>query len=687
MAEMTQRAAPSTGTRTETEPDEQPERTRGPRRETRAAERFRPDIQGLRAVAILLVLLFHAGLTTLGGGYVGVDVFFVISGFLITGHIWRELRERGRIDFGQFYARRARRILPASFVVLAVTVVATWLWVAPLRVARDMAYAVATALYVPNVLLAAQGADYLADSAPPATQHYWSLGVEEQFYFIWPLGMVIAFWLARRHKRIFAALIGVVVVGSFALGVMLTVTNQPFAFFLLPTRAWELGAGGLLALAVAGGRARVPGWAAAVLGWAGAALILYAAFTFTETTPFPGWHAALPVGGAVLVILAGSLAPGHAWAPGRWLSVRWMVWIGAISYSLYLVHWPLLIIPQSAVGLENPLPLWVTLALGAAAVPLAWVMYRYVETPFRTMRRFTLARPRRTLFAALAASGVVALVAGLGFMAVGQKPLATADAAASVDISAAPIGTPFVPSNLTPGLASAAGDTPLVDSNGCHKGFGDADPTGCTVGSDPDAPTVAIFGDSHAAQWYPALSKLADDGDILFTSYTKAMCPAADIFVSRVPECGQWRDGVIDELAANPPDTIILSSYSTNYVREDADPVSAWADGVSAIIDRLPAESHVLIMADTPSGVEAVPICLSKNLSDAGECALAPVDTSLDVAASKLPGASGIIDMNGYLCDGDVCPAIIGDNLVYRDTNHISATFIERLAPELQGQL
>lgn len=251
-----------------------------------SGSRFRPDIQGLRAVAVSAVVLYHAGLPLLPGGYVGVDVFFVISGFLITSHLLSGLARRGRVSFAEFYARRARRILPASFVVLILSTIAALVWFPPVLMSQVWAGAVATALYVPNLLFAVQGTDYLADTAPSLFQHYWSLGVEEQFYLIWPALLALG-WKAFRSKTMLKAVLALLGVASFGLGVWLTFISQPWAFFSLPTRAWELGLGAAIAFQLQHRSRLMPATVAPIVGWLGILAIVAASVLLSANTLFP----------------------------------------------------------------------------------------------------------------------------------------------------------------------------------------------------------------------------------------------------------------------------------------------------------------------------------------------------------------------------------------------------------------
>ncbi len=258
------------------------------------ASRFRTDIQGLRAIAVLAVVLYHAGVPFLAGGYVGVDIFFVISGFLITSHLLSEMRYDGRVRFASFYAKRARRILPASFVVLSFSVVAALIWYPPLLMREVWMGAVATAFYLPNMLFAVQGTNYLAESTPSLFQHYWSLGIEEQFYLVWPLLLSLLYWRIRRPKTLFAILLGTFA-AAFALCIHLTFRSQPWAFFSLPTRAWELGVGGLVAFLLTYRPRVLTSTIAATLGWVGLIGLIASAALFNSATRFPGYWAAVPV--------------------------------------------------------------------------------------------------------------------------------------------------------------------------------------------------------------------------------------------------------------------------------------------------------------------------------------------------------------------------------------------------------
>jgi len=662
---------------------------------------FRSDIQGLRALAVLLVLLYHAGLPFIPGGYVGVDVFFVISGFLITAHLVQSLDSTGRIDLAGFYARRVRRLLPAAFAVAAATVVAVLLFVPVVDAGRMLRDALATVLYVPNVWFAIQQTDYLADHAASPFQHYWSLGVEEQFYLLWPLLLWLIVVLARRRRVVVIVAVASIAAVSAAAGIWLTAINQPYAFFLLPTRAWELLAGAIVALVARTGLpAMVPGAARAAMGWAGLAAVVAAGAAFDDRTPFPGIAALVPVAGTALVILAGT-APTRG-GPGGLLSIRPAQAVGLLSYSLYLVHWPLLVIPQAAVGLHRPLPLWLTVLLGVIlALPLAWLLHRFVEEPFRAPRVLTARRPRVTLWATLAVTTVLVVAIGATIRWADGREVPTggdAPTVASFPVSPPP-ATAVLPGNLAPALADVAADVPRLYEDGCHHSVSAESVQDCVYGPSDAGTRIAVFGDSHSGQWFPAILSLAQErGDTAVAAYTKSSCPAVEVTVidKDVPyaSCDRWREAVVAALVADPPDLVVISSYS-GYRLADAvdDRPSAWAAGTRSVVAQLRAAgAGVLVIADTPRFPASPATCVATVPTDVLSCAGDPrttLDAQLAAAEADAAASAGAVtaDLTGYLCDTERCPVIIDDLMVYRDVNHLTARAVQYLKPALAAPL
>lgn len=656
---------------------------------------FRVDIQGIRAIAVLMVVLFHGGVGALAGGYVGVDVFFVVSGFLITSHLLREIVTTGRLRLAAFYARRARRILPASFVVLGLSAVAAAVLIPPLRFRGEVPRLVAAALFAPNLQLAREGVDYLGNHTASVVQHYWSLGVEEQFYLVWPVLLLAIFVLLRRRRRAVLVATAVLVVASFGTSVWLTARSQPWAFFSPWTRAWEFGLGAVVGLGLAQpwrrGSGRITG---PVLAWLGVAMVLVSGFVVKQSDAFPGWAAAVPTLGTALAIIGG--ARPSRWSPES-LLLRWspVQLVGRVSYSLYLVHWPLLVIASARFGSDEPLPSWVPLGLTALSFPLAWLSYRYIETPFRTRRTFTSRRPRTALSVALAASALLVAVAlGAGAVVAQRIPRAAAPVTAleGTDLVPGPTGAATVPTDLTPALATSGGDVPEIYATGCHRSLTSTDTSGCWFGP-VEAPTFVLFGDSHAAQWYPALKVLADAGEIRLGVFTHSGCAAAYAGTERAQstECRAWRDGAIGVIRAAHPRAVLLGSFGNAFER-DVDKMSRsvdWAQAQERTVRGLREPgTTVSVLADTPRPGEPPADCLSSHLNKAHDCDLRRAH-ALDSAIAEADGSLGVpvVNLDAYLCNADTCPAVIGNVLVYRDGSHLTATMAARLAPGLRVQL
>ncbi|MBT2485402.1 MULTISPECIES: acyltransferase family protein [unclassified Microbacterium] len=662
---------------------------------------FRADIQGLRAIAVGLVLLYHAGVPLITGGYVGVDVFFVISGFLISTHLLESLQRDGRIRFADFYARRIRRILPASLTVAVLTVIAAVIFYPPLALERVLRDGLATILYVPNFWFAIQNTDYLADHSPSPFQHYWSLGVEEQFYLLWPVVLFLIFLATRRRPRLLLAAVSVIALASLVAGVMLTPVDQPSAFFLLPTRAWELLFGAIVGAILLQG-SRPPGRVAAVAGWVGLLMILGSALLFNDSTAFPGVAAVLPTLGTALVIFAG--ASDTRMGPTSALSLPPLQFIGLISYSLYLVHWPLLVVTQAAVGEQNPLPAWMRVLFGIViAIVLAWVLFRCVEMPLRAPRMLVQRRPRSTLLAALGVTVVLAVGVGAAVNWSADRLTGSGDVVTeSADYPTSPPNpTAFVPSNMTPALQDVDDDLAPVFTDGCQLDPKSEAVQDCEYADASGDTRIVLFGDSHSAQWFPAVEEFARDrpGTSLRT-YTKSSCSAAaaTVLVKGVPysSCDRWRSKVVEHLLADPPDLVVISNYA-HYVLADSPDGSQrlplWGEGLRATVQQLrDAGSEVLLIADSPRLRAAPDSCVSTDVMDAARCdeqrewaidaELAAVER--DVAAET---DAEYVDFTEFICTDATCPVIIDDLFVYRDVNHMTSTFVSYLAPALEPTL
>jgi peptidoglycan/LPS O-acetylase OafA/YrhL len=672
----------------------------------------RLDIEGLRAIAIGTVLAFHAGLPWVSGGYVGVDVFFVLSGFLITGILVREVNQSGRVRLGRFWARRARRLLPASALVLAFSVLVTWVWL-PLTQRQPFGLdIVSSALYVVNWRLAARSVDYQAeDIVASPVQHFWSLAVEEQFYVVWPLLILaVAVIFARRRVRGAFLALSTITAVSFAYSVHQAEASPDTAFFVSTTRIWELGVGSLLALA-ASRVARAPAGVLAAAGWAGLAAIAWAALRFDGTTTWPGFPALLPVLGAAGVIASG-ITPAAA-APGRLLSLRPIVWIGGISYSLYLWHWPILIAGQAAID-DFRIRHGVALAL-VAFVP-AWLSRRYVEDPIRFGPRFRPTHRALGLGAALTATGVA-----LGLVLAASVSVATTVDRASAEEAegARAIGDPARADvvwsdtervdRMTPLPADAPDDIPAYVGQRpeCQIDFEDVEPSVCAYGDTTSDRVVVLVGSSKIAQWQGAFEAIAEREDWKIVQIFRSGCEFSDATFVRKNEpwvaCREWGRLALQEILSIDPDLVVTTTQKTMALPDGSSDVKdlsqqAMVDGLArhwgAITDAGIPMAVLLDNPEPPESIKPVYECVAQNLDDLRQCsfdrkeAIAVSGTPTQLAAAAKVPAVEIIDMADTLCpDRTRCAPVIGNVLVYRQGTHITNTYVLSAQQQLAAAL
>lgn len=673
---------------------------------------------------MLAVLLFHAGVPGLEGGYVGVDVFFVVSGYLITSLLVAERADTGRVSLRDFWARRVRRLLPVSALVAVVTVLASWLWLEPLRVRDAATDALAVATFSSNFVFADRGADYLSSTLPPSPfQHYWSLAVEEQFYVVWPLLVVavcagaVGVTAVRRRVGVTALAVGV---ASFVACMIAMRDARSLAFYWPHTRAFELAAGALAAVVPAVGAKSRALWASGA--WVGIAGVVACVVLFDETTEFPGPWALAPVVATVLVVRGGDVV---RWAPDVVLRRAPLQWLGSRSYSAYLWHWPALVIAAAAVGRD--LTLAEGLAVTVAAVALAEFTWRWPEEPIRTTVSM------RGVRAAMFAAGLTGVVAGAGLLVRNNPPaMATGTAAetpmlvSSTTTSTSPVGptttvpvapslpgpsAPLpaiveaaaatgLPSNLDPNLTAIRNDMPVIYRNNCHAGFSAVRPKNCVVGDPQSEVVVGVYGDSHAAQWYPAFEKMAIKNGWRLQYYTKRGCPPAEIEVyssvlgKNYRECSPWRANVLDQMVEDGVKVAIVAHFDRLLSATTKIPPwqKEWRAGLQATLDALDARGIVpVLMEDTPWPGQDVPTCLSQNYAAIGNCSQ-PVSQAYredmrEIRADFQAEGRHVLWVRHLFCSETVCPNVVGNLLVYRDDNHISQAFASFVAPLLDEVL
>lgn len=679
-------------------------RRQPPERSPEHAEpsRFLPHVQGLRAIAVLFVVLYHFWPARLPGGYVGVDVFFVISGFLITAHLMRELTATGTVRLGQFWARRARRLLPASLLVLLFcAIVAMSPYLTPTSaLPNEVQEIVASTFYVENWFLAATSADYLGHGGEPTSvQHYWSLSLEEQFYVLWPLLMLLAAWIAVKWfrgstRRTVLVMLGAVSAASFVFCVIFTLTDPAPAYFVTFGRMWQFGVGAVIAL-VPMLRVQHP-VVSFVLGWGGVFVLLFVAFRFDGQTPFPGYAAALPTLGAAAVIAASNTR--RWWYPTRILALRPAQFVGNISYSLYLWHWPLIVIAPSV-------PFWgLTIyhrvALLVLCFVLAWLTKRFVEDPVRSWRVLTARPARVTLWSSLTAMVLVGAVAGGawavnapayrdGVQALEQLREDPPDCFGAAAVRDEACASAEWDDTILPAPGFAGVDRPSDEQ--CFVQLNNARAVSCEFGSDaPDAPSVALVGDSHAYQLLSTFQRIADREGWHLTTYFKGACPWNTTPLSTPgafgEACTQWRESVGAELEQADIDAVFTAALATTPFSSaghdssyDA-AVAGYREAWSTVTGR---DIPVITVVDNPVWETDPNKCLRTRDADSCDGARADVLVADDPLRAAAEGAENVtlLDFTDVYCTEETCSPVVGGANVYRDQDHLTVTFADTLAP------
>lgn len=677
---------------------------------------LRKDIQALRALAVGLVVLNHLWPNMVAGGYVGVDIFFVISGFLITSHLAKELVATSGLDIARFYARRIKRLLPAAFLVLALGSMAVALWVPYsewLRTAREV---MASTLYVGNWSLAAQSVDYSAlTNDATIAQHYWSLSVEEQFYVLWPLAMLGLYRLGNRFGDARTFLLGGVALAalaSLAYSAYFTATEPNPAYFVTPVRVWEFAAGAIVALLGAKiSLSRSPAVVASAAGWLA---IVLAAITFNQYTPFPGWAALLPVLGTAAVIAAGTGMPKAPF--GRLLAGKPIQLVGGISYSIYLWHWPMIVVVPYLVGSE--LGTWHKLGIVLVCIPLAWLTKVLVEDQGKSWK--WLGKSPRVTFGAMGVGIVVlALISG-GLAWGGHMKQAQAEAVQSAEYGGPCHGpAALTAKNACPDPLGPAAVTVMADANKYYAGAPECavdpapKPPGAGAvavcdysGGNADATTVWLTGDSHAEQWKQPLLHLAKKNQWKLSYSLLGGCPIGDVSLesyqgkknpSASAACKTAGQSIAAMVEHDRPDKVFYSTFARQEILDDGTGRSQqaqYSEGLSKFWQRwADAGSTVYILADPPlNGLVRDSKCVAINPADPLKCAVErsraqPVDPLLGAVEAMAHPQVRLIDLTDHFCDTKLCYGVVGNVAVYYDANHLNGVFSRLMAPYIERKL
>lgn len=596
--------------------------------------KYRADIDGLRAIAILSVVAFHAFPTWLTGGFIGVDVFFVISGYLISVIIFKNL-DAGTFSFNAFYMRRVKRIFPALLLVLVACYVYGWFTLFADEYKQVGKHVSAGAFFVSNIALYLESGyfDTVAETKP--LLHLWSLGVEEQYYIFWP---VIAYWLWKL-KTALPWVIGAILLGSFTLNILFVEVNSSAVFYLPITRAWELLGGTMLAYMVTHtSRPRTVESNAVIgnlLSLSGLALLGIAVVTIDRQKDFPGWWAVLPVMGAVLLILAGE----KSWVNRFVLSRPLLVWFGLISYPLYLWHWPVLAYYRM-VAPEVP-SAGIRFALVLLSIGLAWMTFRYIEQPVRFGQKRIVSN--KALIIAMFVVGAVGQTTydNNGFE---EREANDFKLEASYDwTSWYRHKSCFIDTKNGVGAFASLCDGESADM--------------------PPRPLVLLWGDSHAASLYPGLKKQADLLGFRLAQYNANGCPPVLGFVAKStePQCREINDFVLGKIHALKPDLVVMAGFWNNYNGQDkwshleSDTLQASFERLAEVVDKLVVVGQLPVMDIAQPHVAARVFKAAKNNRTFSHFKDASITRNSQLAAMLAPLGIGFVSPTDLLCDGRGC--------------------------------
>lgn len=654
-----------------------------------AVGQYRPDIDGLRAIAIVAVVAFHAGMPGLSGGFVGVDIFFVLSGFLITSMLFKEAEQTGQIDLSEFYARRVRRLLPAATLVLIVSVVLAYFYLIPigdeqLKFARS---AFASALFVSNIFFWTSSGGYFdgpSDQIP--LLHTWSLSVEEQFYLIWPLLLIgivrFAEWRGLKLRSLVLCALAVMFLCSLATSVWLSQVSPSAGFYLLPSRIWELAAGAFTGVILQNELLKQKlkqKWFATLLALTGMAAICWAVLFFDAGMAFPGWVALLPVLGTVSVLIAGAISDGNL--VSRLLSTPPMVLIGKLSYSWYLWHWPLLAFLKIENLGENEL--FQNLIAAFIALILASLTYHYIENPIRYSRKGWFATTRGAL-----KMGILLIVFSILVTAL----MLSLRGFVQVTSLAKKINFAYSDHSPLTETCSRNGSKPL-------NVLKNAD---CETGNKNNLDTIIVWGDSHSDHWMPLINEQFKSHQIV--QYSMPGCPPLQgNRHAMLKNCHTFNDQVIESLGLNSNiKGVILAARWPAYIGSSAiqikqksdDPIyfdvsaKSTQDALNILAISLNRtlttlakhDLKILVMAPTPEFKYPVPVCVFRKTPE--YCQSSRIDNDLyrekvlnvlNNIVAKHPNAR-LANSYESLCDSMYCFVIKNDHLLYKDGDHLTGT-------------
>ncbi|MFA9560422.1 acyltransferase family protein [Evansella sp. AB-rgal1] len=650
----------------------------------RSEKKFRPELEGVRAVAALLVAIYHIWLGSVSGG---VDVFFIVSGYLITTSLLSRMERDGTIHLSEYLLNLGKRLLPLALIVLLFSTILSFLLLPQVQWKQIMSEIYASAFYFQNWLLATNAVDYLAqNNAASPLQHFWALSIQGQFYLTWPLIIFIAFVFAKKvfktplRKTLLFVLITIFIT-SLTYSIFITSQNQPWAYFDTFARVWEFSLGGILALLLP--YLSLNKMASTIIGWAGLSIIAFTGILLPVSNVFPGYAALLPISGVVLIIIASE--NGTKFGVEKLLGSKPLMFFGSISYGFYLWHWPLLIFYYAYFGTDSVTILW-GMAILSLTFLLSILSTKLVESPIRGL---SLKQSKRKiafvlllfLLPVLAANSYWDLHLEQVEEAFRQQAVIEDYPGAHVlfkNVVAAedvqPIGTPL----------DANSSMPTYHDDGCFVRMDDPGVKVCSYGetNNPDF-VIGLVGGSRTGHWFTALEEFAEELNLQIDVYNKNACrfSTQDFDGLLRDSCVEWNEHVVEPLLENPPDLI----FTTANVSSGA----TIPDGYIEMWEKFVGISTIFGIRDNPSMPEDIPKCVEVN--GAEDCAV-PRENVLSENppwenTEGLPSNVYFADLTDYLCDDELCHAVIGNVLVYRDRYHLSTLYVSTLADPLKDHI
>ncbi|EZH66293.1 acyltransferase [Bacillaceae bacterium JMAK1] len=652
-------------------------------------KRFRPELEGVRAVAALLVAVYHIWLGTVSGG---VDVFFIVSGFLITMSLVSRIERTGSVQFGTYVLGLMRRLFPLAFTVMLFTIVFSYIYLPTGQWSQTISELFASALYYQNWELANNSVDYLAQNneASPL-QHFWALSIQGQFYITWPLIILLAYFLARKLfklpvRKTLLGVLSVIFLASFIYSVYITTVNQPWAYFDTFARVWEFSIGGILALLLP--YLKVNQMISTFIGWLGLLIIATTGLILPVSDLFPGYAALLPISGVLLILIAAENNP--SFGVHRFLGGKPFLYLGNISYAFYLWHWPVLIFYFAMTNHQTVSFIDGLMLLGISFI-LSVVSVKVIEGPTRGLSVKTDKRKLIPLLIVFTLP-VFALNTGWSMQLTNmQSNLVTA----GESINDFP-GAQMISHGVTPNpevdpmdlLLQVSEELPsMYDDSECYTGLDSDRIHRCSFGEteDPDY-RVALVGGSHSGHWFPALEEIAFDLNMQIDTYIKDGCrfTEGDFGDVLTDECVSWNQNMIQPLIDHEPDLIITTA------NVNKQPVP---EGYIEMWNEFEGEIDIFAIRDNPRMDTNIPTCVGAASDPNEECSISreegqTVETPWEITGEEnIPDHVYFGDFTNYFCDSETCPAVIGNVIVYRDNHHLSTFYSRTLGPALREQL